>query len=621
MAKKVFTIITFLLFLTKVSAQIEIHSSNQVGIGTTSPQYKLHVIGDAFVTGNVIGNFYFRSDSNFLGTTGNYPVVFKVNNILSGSTGSSDNTNVSFGYEALFNPGLTNTHNTALGYKSLRNSAGGNGNNTAIGSNVLYSNTTGSHNTAVGSEALRSNTTGSNNIANGHSALYGNISGNDNIAIGSNALYTNTTGSNNTSIGSEALRSNSGGSNNIANGHSALYSNTTGDDNIALGGSVLHSNTTGSNNTAIGSEALRSNLDGSDNIANGRNALYSNTTGNSNVAIGNGVLYNNTTGSYNTAVGINAGVGFRSSDVINNSTAIGYQAPITASNQVRIGNNTVTSIGGSISWSNLSDGRAVKNIQSDVPGLTFINNLQPVTYNMDLNAFDELASGGKRTLAQMQVGETLGGNRIIFDTSKNLGKQKYLSGTSYTINGENGWRLCFFYGYRAYTHYIAAQLLDPSNVVIEDIFYSEVFGSGSGNERWTWEWKKTEIMIPLAFGKITSMVDYMRFFTVSFQWNLNDAWIAPPGSQALDNVQQQARDAKEMQVQTGFVGQDVEAAAQGTGYNFSGVDVDEKGIYSLRYSEFVVPLVKAVQELSEQNDQLREMINELNNRIETLENK
>jgi hypothetical protein len=55
----------------------------------------------------------------------------------------------------------------------------------------------------------------------------------------------------------------------------------------------------------------------------------------------------------------------------------------------------------------------------------------------------------------------------------------------------------------------------------------------------------------------------------------------------------------------------VEKAAQSMGYNFSGVDVDESSIYGLRYAEFVVPLVKAVQELSEQNDRLQEQINEL----------
>ena len=57
---------------------------------------------------------------------------------------------------------------------------------------------------------------------------------------------------------------------------------------------------------------------------------------------------------------------------------------------------------------------------------------------------------------------------------------------------------------------------------------------------------------------------------------------------------------------TGFIAQEVEEAAQAIDYNFSGVhhSTDEVGIYSLRYAEFVVPLVKAVQELSQKCEDL-----------------
>jgi hypothetical protein len=49
---------------------------------------------------------------------------------------------------------------------------------------------------------------------------------------------------------------------------------------------------------------------------------------------------------------------------------------------------------------------------------------------------------------------------------------------------------------------------------------------------------------------------------------------------------------------TGFLAQDVEAAARSIGYDFSGVDApkNDKTLYGLRYAEFTVPLVKAVQE-------------------------
>ena len=49
---------------------------------------------------------------------------------------------------------------------------------------------------------------------------------------------------------------------------------------------------------------------------------------------------------------------------------------------------------------------------------------------------------------------------------------------------------------------------------------------------------------------------------------------------------------------TGFIAQEVEEAAKKVGFNFDGVDApkNENDLYGIRYAEFVVPLVKAVQE-------------------------
>jgi hypothetical protein len=61
---------------------------------------------------------------------------------------------------------------------------------------------------------------------------------------------------------------------------------------------------------------------------------------------------------------------------------------------------------------------------------------------------------------------------------------------------------------------------------------------------------------------------------------------------------------------TGFLAQDVAKAAHELNYEFSGVDIpdNDKDLYTLRYSEFVVPLVKAVQELSEKVDKQQQII-------------
>jgi trimeric autotransporter adhesin len=71
---------------------------------------------------------------------------------------------------------------------------------------------------------------------------------------------------------------------------------------------------------------------------------------------------------------------------------------------------------------------------------------------------------------------------------------------------------------------------------------------------------------------------------------------------------------KEKVVFTGFVAQEVEKAAAETGYNFSGVDKpkSDSGLYALRYAEFVVPLVKAMQEQ-------QVMIKDLQAQVQTLQ--
>ena len=84
---------------------------------------------------------------------------------------------------------------------------------------------------------------------------------------------------------------------------------------------------------------------------------------------------------------------------------------------------------------------------------------------------------------------------------------------------------------------------------------------------------------------------------------------------------------KEKVLFTGFIAQDVEKAALESGYDFSGVDKpkNEQSLYALRYAEFTVPLVKAVQELSavdktkedrlarleKENKELRQVVNDM----------
>ncbi|MBK9338893.1 MAG: tail fiber domain-containing protein [Lewinellaceae bacterium] len=259
--------------------------------------------------------------------------------------------------------------------------------NTANGVNALFSNTTGSYNTANGAEALFSNTTGFANTANGANALYSNTTGTSNTATGFSTLRMNTTGNSNTANGNGALFFNTTGSGNTANGVNALRSNTTGYSNTANGDQSLYFNTTGNQNTANGWGALTTNTTGNQNTANGSNTLFYNTTGGFNTANGANALNSNTTGSYNTALGYGTNV---SSESLDNATAIGSGAWVNASNKVRIGNSAVTVIEGQVDWTFPSDARFKYNVHDDqVPGLAFIKQLRPVTYQFDARKFDE----------------------------------------------------------------------------------------------------------------------------------------------------------------------------------------------------------------------------------------
>lgn len=325
--------------------------------------------------------------------------------------------NTGVGHHGL-NLNSTGSDNTALGYAALEaNSTGSE--NTGLGSTVLRANTTGYANTAIGFATLDQNTTGFRNSAVGHSSLGSNGSGSRNTAIGWVALGANTSGADNTACGSSALQNNTVGIRNTAVGESAQRENISGNNNVSIGYSALLNNTTTSNNVVIGNYAAVGVNSGGDNVAIGANAMYLANHGQSNVAVGRNALYLSQNGFDNTAVGADAGtligaghgnvcigkdagggnsngsnhtaVGHgagTSTDLLQTTTALGYMATATGTDQVRIGTTTVASIGGYKAWSNLSDARFKTNVEQNVPGLAFIMKLAPVTYQLDVSGLN-----------------------------------------------------------------------------------------------------------------------------------------------------------------------------------------------------------------------------------------
>jgi hypothetical protein len=298
-------------------------------------------------------------------------------------TNTAGYQNTATGYYSLY-ANTSGLANTATGHGALNNNTIGNY-NTGTGFSALAGNISGSFNTANGPLAMASNSTGSYNVAISR-ALVSNTTGNYNIATGYEALNNNTIGSFNAAVGNLALYSNLDGDGNAAIGYKALYQNTSGRYNFASGYLALSANVNGNYNIGIGYAALINHSGGDSNTGVGNSSLYSNTTGTFNSALGTTSLYNNTTGSNNTAVGYSAGP---NTGNLSNTTAIGYNSRPTSSNHVRIGNSSVTSIGGQVGWSTLSDGRFKFDLREDIPGLDFVNQLRPVSYAVNKQSIDK----------------------------------------------------------------------------------------------------------------------------------------------------------------------------------------------------------------------------------------
>jgi hypothetical protein len=218
----------------------------------------------------------------------------------------------------------------------------------------------GNYNVVVGDEAGTAITTGDNNVAVGYAALDANTTAGDNTAVGYSALSTNTTGAANTGLGKSALRLNTTGQHLTAVGYGALESNTTGSYSTAVGLNALTANTEGAENTAIGISALGANTTGAGNTAVGRVSLTANTTANNNTAVGTVSLYTNTTGTSNAAVGAYA---LQSNTTASENTGMGYGALLantTGASNTAVGkdalvNNTTQAGNTGVGWNALGD--------------------------------------------------------------------------------------------------------------------------------------------------------------------------------------------------------------------------------------------------------------------------
>lgn len=336
--------------------------------------------------------------------------------------------NTAVGYQAGYSA-TTSTNNVLMGYNAAGNLVGGGGNvilgynaasslysvtcngNVCVGLNSGLNVNNTSYNTFIGTYAGKGKSTGaagSYNISIGYNSLYDFNDGDYNIGIGVNALYKANQGNYNIGIGINSLYNVDDGNYCIAIGSQALQNATYGLGSIAIGSDALgNESNVGTYNVAIGYEAGKY-ISGNNNIAIGPSAMLGSstyTTGGNNICIGNSSGSNLTTGEYNVSIGHSAQCG----TTVRECIAIGREANASTTNgniqlgtgdciswypgyctlHVGKGNNPAGWAGEyykcfAWEWNSTSDERVKENINTltSKEGLEFINNLNPVSYNM-----------------------------------------------------------------------------------------------------------------------------------------------------------------------------------------------------------------------------------------------
>jgi len=410
------------------------------------------------------------------------------------------------------------------------------------------------------------------NVGVGYNALVNNTYGDKNAGIGYGVLLSNTSGFNNTAGGYAAMYLNTEGSANVAYGFQSLYSNTTGQYNTANGYNSLYTNTEGGYNTALGAYALHLNTTKNYNTAIGYAALYTTNEGEHNVAAGDYSLYSNTKGNNNAAIG---GSSLYHNTEGSNNTAVGYFSLV--SNTLGNGN---TALGQGALYGNIDGGY---NIASGTLAL-----------------YKNTSGAGNTAVGNNSLSENKTGN---YNTA--VGDNAYFTGDN-LVN-----TTCI--GYDSGKVSNADNRIEIGNASVSWIG-GQVTWSTYSDARY-----KTNVNNDVAG------LDFInRLRPVTYYWNIHK--LNKQTHKGKEQNWASKYDIEQIKM-TGFLAQEVEQAAKESGYNFSGVR-QEKGqnkMYSISYAQFVVPLVKSVQEqqaeiiqLQQSNQKLKQANIRLQNQYDAL---
>ena len=431
-------------------------------------------------------------------------------------------------------------------------------NNVRLGYNAGVAIVSGTNsNTLIGDDAGAALNAGDSNVFIGKSAGRVENTGVLNTHVGMGAGELGTGANYSVSVGAYALYTQDDGQFNVAVGYHAMQAATVPDLNVALGPYTLQNATSGSYSVAIANGALRDTTTAHYNVAIGYHCMLENETGANNVAVGGYAMDATTTGgSYNVAVGYAALTGMGNDAIYN--TAIGYNAMgglTTGTHNVAVGGNAlaytaVTSVG------NVAVGQNALYLINSGAGNTGLgnyagDNIQGGSYNTCIGSHAQPSGGASNY--QIVIGYNISGGE---DSQVTIGQ--------------------------------------TSNV-IQNEFDTDAAWTRTSDVR-----KKRNIQedeLGLEF------VNNLR--TVTYQWKPSNEF--PEEWDEYSEENNMNLDA----VMHGMIAQEVKEALDKSGCDtFTGWKERRDGSQTVSREMFVMPLIKAVQELSAKVKELEDRLDD-----------
>ena len=571
-------------------------------------------------------------------------------------TTGSENVSIGLSVMADTTDNITGNGNVAIGKNCLDNITSGSG-NVAIGSEVAKRIKDSNSNVFIGrSVANRQIMSGAfNNVAVGTNSLDNITSGDSNITVGLSAGTNITTGTSNVAVGTSVI--------------SNERFTTTGSQNIAFGINSLDRLTSGNNNIAVGTNSLLYCTNAAENIAIGKDSASNiGARATNNIAIGRDLMTSVTSisalsGLYNIAVGtssmdsLQGGIG----EDVTGSAATGLFTanvgtllnPFANGSRVRFW----TLVPGTGSGFSNSTTYYIRQLDNSVPGVAKFK-LATTNSDTDIVPIDVNMSGHLyiNSSAEHLNSNNLAVGTACFQNARN-GRRNIAIGTYCLAEsiGEKSFEDNIAIGYSA-----ASSLSGDDNIAIgmnaldgainvsntvaigRDAGRAGSYGGTMGNNLFiigntdhtivrqsgaalTSDARdKTEItnttlgldfienLRPVQY-KMNYRSDYTQAIKVPYETGEIDPRTGEPVVRFKTEIIYQPNDGSKTRSRPhqGLIAQEVKQTMNDLEItDFAGyIDMEQAGeSLSLRYEEFIAPMIKAIQQLSDRNKALEERI-------------